>query len=744
MNGLKPWYLRLFLWFVSRLLYRVTVLGAERLPSRGGALLVSNHLSFADMVLIMASTPRFIRFLLPEEVCRHPLLRWSLRRLKVISLPPESRTGEFEEALRQAKEAISNGEVVGVFAERSISRIGVMLPFQRELEQLKEGLDAPIIPACLDGVWGSIFSFQAGRFFWKWPRRLPYPVTVSFGAAKAANATALEIREAIADLNTEAWPHRRRVMKPLGRMFVHSARHHPLRFAMADARTPKLSVGAALSQSIFLARRFRSHWQGQKMIGVFLPPSVGGALVNLAVLLAGKVPVNLNYTLSAEALASCARQCELQTIITSKLFVLRMKADLPGRKVMLEEVAARPSLVEKLMALALAWLAPVGLLERAAGCERRPELDDLATVVFSSGSTGEPKGVMLSHYNLMSNIAQLGQTFNFCGRDRFLGVLPFFHSFGLTATLLAPAVYGLGVVFHPNPLEGKAVGELVRRYGVTYLMATPAFLQIYLRSCESADFGSLSFVMAGAEKLPDWLAAAFEEKFGIRPVEGYGCTECSPAVAINTRDYRAAGFRQIGARRGKIGHALPGMSVRIVEPTSCAPLPAGQPGLLLLRGPNVMQGYLGRPDKTSEVLRDGWYETGDIAALDSDGFLQITDRLSRFSKIGGEMVPHVKIEEKLHELAGVRELTFAVTGVPDEKKGERLVVLHRLDELALGDLLKKLPRLDLPNLWIPKANQFFAVPELPHLGTGKLDLRRVRELAVKLSGTSGLAPEKGG
>jgi acyl-[acyl-carrier-protein]-phospholipid O-acyltransferase/long-chain-fatty-acid--[acyl-carrier-protein] ligase len=164
-----------------------------------------------------------------------------------------------------------------------------------------------------------------------------------------------------------------------------------------------------------------------------------------------------------------------------------------------------------------------------------------------------------------------------------------------------------------------------------------------------------------------------------------------------------------------------------------APLPAGTPGLMLVRGPNVMQGYLNRPDKTAEVLRDGWYNTGDIAALDEDGFVQITDRLSRFSKIGGEMVPHVKVEEKLHELAGVRELTFAVTGVPDERKGERLVVLHKLPEPAIAGLLKRLPELDLPNLWIPKASQFIHVDEIPLMGSGKLELRKIRELAIRLS-----------
>ena len=238
----------------------------------------------------------------------------------------------------------------------------------------------------------------------------------------------------------------------------------------------------------------------------------------------------------------------------------------------------------------------------------------------------------------------------------------------------------------------------------------------------------------GAEKLPERVALAFEDRFGIRPLEGYGCTECAPVVAVNTRDFRAPGFRQVGAKRGKIGHPLPGVSVRIADPETLEPLPTGQPGVLLVRGPNVMQGYLGQPDKTAEVLRDGWYVTGDVATLDEDGFLAITDRLSRFSKIGGEMVPHIKVEEKLHELAGVTEHTFVVTSVPDGKKGERLVVLHTLPAENLKECLDKLPQMELPNLWLPRANQFFHVAALPHLGTGKLDLRKIRDLALQFSG----------
>jgi acyl-[acyl-carrier-protein]-phospholipid O-acyltransferase/long-chain-fatty-acid--[acyl-carrier-protein] ligase len=405
-----------------------------------------------------------------------------------------------------------------------------------------------------------------------------------------------------------------------------------------------------------------------------------------------------------------------------------------GRTVLLEEAAATPRVGEKIAALLL-WFLPGYWLERALSGGTAKTLDDLATVVFSSGSTGEPKGVMLTHYNIASNIEQMGQTFMLNRKDTLLGVLPFFHSFGFTVTLWLPAVLGVGVAYHPSPLDLTAVSELVRDYRVTFLLATPTFLQAYIRRCLPEDFGSLQFVVAGAEKLPERLSLAFEDRFGIRPLEGYGCTECSPVVAVNTRDYRAPGFRQVGAKRGHIGHPLPGVSVRVVNPDTGERLPVGTPGLLLVRGPNVMKGYLGKPEKTAEVLRDGWYVTGDIAAEDEDGFLIITDRLSRFSKVGGEMVPHIKVEEKLHELAGATEQVFVVTGVPDERKGERLAVLHTLSPDDLKKLLERLPEIGLPNLWSPRPNQFFHVEELPHLGTGKLDLRRVQELAVDLSPT---------
>jgi len=724
--------LRFVLWLATHTVYRIRVEGRQNIPETGGALFVVNHISFADALLLIASTDRPIRFIFYKGIYDLPYVKPFAKMIRAIPISSELRPRDMLKSLRQASEAIQAGEVVCIFAEGQITRIGQLLPFRRGMERIMKGVDAPIVPVNLDGVWGSIFSFERGRFLWKMPRSIPYPVTVSFGMPMPPTASPFEVRAAVQELQTAAYHHRKERMPTLTRSFIRTAHRHPFRFGMGDARRPRMKWGAALLASILLARRLRPLWAGQEMVGVLLPPSAPGALVNFAALLAGKTPVNLNYTSSNDTLASCAEQCRLETVITTQMLLDKIPLKVPGKTILIEEAAAKPRIGEKIAALLL-WFLPASWIERTLGGKPAAVLDDLATVIFSSGSTGEPKGVMLTHYNILSNIEQMGQTFKLDKADTLLGVLPFFHSFGFTVTLWLPAVLGVGVAYHPSPLDLSAISEIVRVYGVTFLLATPTFLQAYMRRCSPEDFGSLQYVVVGAEKLPERLALAFEDRFGIRPLEGYGCTECSPVVAVNTRDYRAPGFRQVGGKRGRIGHPLPGVSVRIVDPETREPRPTGESGLLLVRGPNVMRGYLGKPEKTAEVLRDGWYVTGDIAAEDEDGFLTITDRLSRFSKVGGEMVPHIKVEEKLHELAGSTEQVFVVTAVPDGKKGERLVVLHTLDADELQATLGRLGESGLPNLWVPRANQFFRVDELPHLGTGKLDLRRVHELATRFS-----------
>ncbi len=335
--------LRLFIWLFTHSVYRLRVEGRDNIPEKGGALFVCNHVSFVDALLIISSTDRMIRAIMFQGIYDHPFVKPFARAMKAIPISSQLRPREMIKSLRTASEAIQNGDVVCIFAEGQITRIGQLLPFRRGFERVMKDVNAPIIPVCLDHVWGSIFSFEKGRFLWKMPRYIPYPVTVSFGKPMPPTSTPFEVRQAVQELNTEAWKHRKKLMMPIHRTFVRKARHHPRRFFMADGRVPKLRFGAGLTRTVFLARRLRSVWAGQEMVGILLPPSVAGALVNYAALLMGKVPVNLNYTANDEVVISCARQCGLQTVVTSKEFLSKIKITVPGKMIVFEELIRETS-----------------------------------------------------------------------------------------------------------------------------------------------------------------------------------------------------------------------------------------------------------------------------------------------------------------------------------------------------------------------------------------------------------------
>ena len=498
---LPEWFARLLLFFITHTIYRIKVFGRDNFPERSGALLVCNHMSFIDVALLVASIDRPIRFLMYQGIYDLKIVKPFAKMMKAIPISSELHPREMIRSLQTATDALRNGEIVCIFAEGQITRTGQMLPFRRGLERIMKGVEAPIIPVNLDGVWGSIFSFERGRFLWKIPRRIPYPVTVSFGKEMPATSTAIEVRAAVQELHANAFERRKQGMKTLDRAFVHTARRHPLRFMMADGKTPKVTFASALTKTMFIARRLRTQIGSEQMIGVLLPPSVGGALTNYALMLLDRVPVNLNYTSSSEVIVSCAAQCNIDVVLTSKAFVERFpNLAIPGRTLFLEDALAGPKLSEKIAAFATAWLIPVFLLRKSLGAtstspSTTSAVDQLATVIFSSGSTGDPKGVMLTHYNLISNIQQVSQVFMLDGRDKILGILPFFHSFGFMAALWMPAVNGFGVVYHPNPLDAQVIGELVQQYNVTFLIATPTFLQTYMRRCTPESFGSLQYVL---------------------------------------------------------------------------------------------------------------------------------------------------------------------------------------------------------------------------------------------------------
>jgi acyl-[acyl-carrier-protein]-phospholipid O-acyltransferase/long-chain-fatty-acid--[acyl-carrier-protein] ligase len=620
---LPEWLFRLLLFFLTHSVYRVRALGTDNLPDRGGALIVCNHLSFVDAFLLVSCVHRPVRLLMNKDFYDIPLVRPLARMIKVIPISGEQRPREMIRSLRTASDALRAGELVCIFAEGEVTRTGQMLPFRRGFELILKGVNVPIVPASLDGVWGSIFSFERGRFLWKLPRRIPYPVTVNFGQHMPATSSAFEVRQVVQELQGGAFKERKRSMKTLDHAFVRSARLHPRRFMMADGQNANVTFFSALRRTIILSRRLRKIGGGKEMVGLMLPPSVSGALANFALTLLGRVPINLTYTASPEVVALCARQCDIDVVITSKMLLERFpKLRVPSRVVYIEDLENAPRISESLAALLAASIMPHCLLKKWLQ-SRSHSIDDLATVVFSGARREKPTGVMLTHYNIASNIQQCSQVFMRDARGKVLGVLPFSHSLGFMATMWLPAISGLGVVYHHDPLATSGIDELVWKYKITVLITTPTLLQSYMARCTPERFGGLQYVLVGTEKLPESVAFAFEDVFGIRPLEFYMCDECSPVVSVNAHDFRAVGFRQVAARRGKVGHPLPGVSVRVIDVETGRPVSPGVPGILLVNGPNVMKGYLGEPEETANVLHDGWYMTRDVAIVGEDGFITV-------------------------------------------------------------------------------------------------------------------------
>jgi acyl-[acyl-carrier-protein]-phospholipid O-acyltransferase / long-chain-fatty-acid--[acyl-carrier-protein] ligase len=519
----------------------------------------------------------------------------------------------------------------------------------------------------------------------------------------------------------------------LPRALLRTCRAARRRVKLADTSGQVMTGGSLLMRSLILRRLLLREVlaNDETHVGLILPPSAGGVLANAALTLACRVTVNLNYTVSAGVMNSCIRQAGIRHVLTSRRVMEKLDYKLDAEPVYLEELREKVSLADKVSAVLRTYVLPTALVERQLGLTRLKP-DDVLTVIFTSGSTGEPKGVMLTHRNIGSNIEAFDQLVRLDDHDVLAGVLPFFHSFGYTTTLWTMLALPPKAVYHYDPRDARRVGEMCGKHRATIIIATPTFLRFYLKRCQPEDFASLEVVLAGAEKLPAELCDAFERKFGVRPVEGYGATELSPVAAVNVPASRSHHNTMSMAKEGTVGRPLPGVKAKIVDPETGRELGMNEPGMLWVSGPNVMRGYLGQPEKTAAVVRDGWYKTGDIALLDDEGFLQITGRESRFSKLGGEMVPHLLIEESIQRLigAGDDELKVAVTAVPDSRKGERLIVLHTALSQTPDEIRKGLSQAGLPNLWIPSADSFCEVAEIPVLGTGKVDLKALANVAL--------------
>lgn len=520
--------------------------------------------------------------------------------------------------------------------------------------------------------------------------------------------------------------------QPLPHLMLRAMKRARFRRKFCDSTGAAMTGGQLLMRALILRRLLLRDVldDDERRVGVLLPPTNGAVVVNAALALMGRVAVNLNYSASADVINACVEAAGLRHVLTSDKVLSKLGIELACEAVRLEAFRDKVTLGDKAAGAWGAYGASASSLVKQLGLGDA-SLDDPVTIIFTSGSTGRPKGVVLTHRNLVANIRGFSTAVQLDARDVILGILPFFHAFGFTVTLWAPLILELGGSYHFNPLDAKQVGKLCRQAGATILLSTPTFLRSYIKRVPPEDFDSLDVVVVGAEKLPQALSDAFEKRFGLRPVEGYGATELAPVASVNVPTSRSLGTRA-DLREGSIGLPLPGVDARVVHPETGEPLPTDTEGMLEVRGPNLMQGYLDDPEKTGEVIREGWYVTGDMARIDADGFIYITGRQSRFSKIGGEMVPHLRVEEEIQNfLAGEDEerQLAVVTGVPDERKGERLVVVHLPIDKSPSDVCAALKSAGLPNLWIPSQDSFLEVAELPLLGSGKLDLKGLANVA---------------
>ncbi len=713
---------------VAGIFYRVRTFGLENLP-QSGFLLVPNHMTYVDAVVLQLSCPRPIRFIVHESIYR---IGWLTPVFKLVEAIPISSV-RAKEALREAADRIRKGEIVCIFPEGELSRTGTLIKLRKGFELIARLAECDIVPVWLDGLWGSIFSFEGGRYFLKIPKRIPQLATIAFGLPIPAGSGDIgTTRERLLELGEFCYQRRPELAGHLGRATIRGLKHRPFDQAIIDGMDGRvLKRGDLLAASIALSRWIKQRCSGER-VAVVLPPGAGAVVANLAVTLANKVAVNLNFTSGRAALQSAINRGQILHAISAKPVMKRLE-DFPWPKDVFRLEELMPELKPKIVFWRLiSAVTPAWLLSEFLGLPEKGDRKE-AVLLFTSGSSGEPKGVVLSHRNVLGNVQQFGSMLNLGRDDSVMASLPFFHSFGCTVTLWYPMIGGVRAVTYPTPVDVVKNAEIIEKYKISLLVTTPTFLRGYLKRAEPKQFASIKLLVTGAEKLPRELAETFEGKFGKHVLQGYGLTETAPVVSTNLPNPEASRPNdsvQLSNRVGSVGKLLPGEAAQIRDPETNVLLSPHELGMLWLKGPNIFEGYLNEPARTAEVLQDGWFKTGDLGRLDEDGFLYIEGRVSRFSKIGGEMVPHETVETKIIEAFDLKmedERVVAVVGVPDQAKGEALVLLTARD-LSPEKIREHLLADGLPSLWIPRTIK--RVEKIPILGSGKLDLGKCKDLAL--------------
>ena len=714
----------------TRTFYKIRVRGIENIPLEGPALLVCNHITYVDALFLIATQQRRLRFIMTREYYKGLFLLTPIFRiLGCIPIEMTDPPKKIAASLQAARKAMNDGFLVVIFAEGALTRTGMLREFRRGFTKIMKNSSYPVIPVYLGGAWGSITSFHHGRLVKKWKGRFRYELSVIFGRPMPAASSAGEVRLAVMELSCEYFNERKYARGSLGREFINTARANWDRAILSDSSGVKLTYGALLISALELGAAVKGKTEGGgKNVGLLLPPSAACALANLAVTLAGKIPVNLNYTVTREVFCAAIGECGIKYVITSRFFTGKAGLLPEGLALYIEDLIPGSGKGPGDFSGVKARMAPISMLLD----EKDFNPEDTAAIIFTAGSTGAPKGVILSHHNILSNIESLRIVFALSKNDSLCSALPFFHSPGYTASFWYPLLSVVPVAYHHNPLDAGIMARLVRERGATMLFTTPALLRLYMRKAKKSDFKTLRHVITGEEKLKAALAETFMEKFGVRPLEGYGSTELSPVAALSVPHADLDAEFQTGWKEGSVGLPLPGVAMKVVDFKTGEHLPPGKEGHLLVKGPNVMKGYLNRPELNAGVLRDGWYNTGDVARVDEDGFVTIEDRLSRFTEIGGGMVPHLAVEEALQDGLGLSRQVVFVCPVPDGNSGERLAVLYTSRAGDVEKLRSIIAASSLPDSWKPRPDSYYKVDSI-RLAGGRFDLKGLKQKALESS-----------
>lgn len=717
--------------------FRLDVIGFNNIPQTGGVLLLGNHTSWLDWAIVQMTMPRRVRFVMDRAIYEKWYLKFFLDFFGVIPIS----TRRVKEAAEKVNELLNAGEVVCLFPEGTISRNGQLNEFKKGFELMAKDANAVIVPFYLRGMWGSTLSRSSLKFK-EAKKSKKRDIIISFAQAMNIVSSAVEVKQKVFELSMSSWERHTQSLPSMQEAWIDTAKRLDSEFCMADSKGGSLSFTKVLVGTILFSNFIKK--STEQNIGILMPTTSAGAIVNMATLMVGKTVVNLNYTAPMASLKSSINKAEIRTIYTAKQFVAKLNAkglntdELLGgcNVVYLEDLKNNISKVKALSILILVNILPSFLIK--ALYIKKVSNEETAAILFSSGSEGEPKGVMLSHKNFMANVKQISDVLNMQDEDVLLASLPLFHAFGLTATTWLPMIEGIPMVCHPDPTDAVGIGKAVAKYNATVMFGTSTFLRLYAKNkkVHPLMFDSIRLIVAGAEKLSPEVKEAFKHKFNKNIYEGYGVTESAPVASVNIPDVLETDefTVQVGNKDGSIGLPLPGTAFKIVDPNTMEELKVDEDGLILIGGPQVMKGYLKDEAKTQEVMIkiDGvsWYKTGDKGHIDADGYLYIVDRYSRFAKLGGEMVSLGGIESEIKAFINNSEVELLAVNLPDAKKGEKVILLINGYKNA-PELKKDLIEYGMNPLTIPA--EIFEVDSIPKLGTGKSDFAGSKKLALELT-----------